>query len=52
MIHECMSNLNNSSITLTTLIAFILFKNVGLHSQHAVAARHPLHQKANLFQRA
>ena len=29
MIHECLSNLNNLGITLTTLITFILFKNVG-----------------------
>ena len=29
MIRERLSNLNNSSITLTTLITFILFKNVG-----------------------
>ena len=28
MIRECLSNLNNSSITLTTLIAFILFKKM------------------------
>ena len=29
MINECLSNLKNQSITLTTLITFFLFKNVG-----------------------
>ena len=52
MFHECLSNLNNSSITLTTLITFILLKNVGSRSLHAVAAKRLNHQRANLFQKA
>ena len=51
MIRERLSNSNNSSITLTTLITFILFKNVGYRSYHAVAADAPTIRELTRFKK-